>query len=276
MWMIHISDLHFSRDIKQDKINNIMKSFYKKIKDTIPKKEKVIIVNCGDVIDKGDKGQYKIASTFFKNLKPSLTDYDISIVTCPGNHDLINKSFSDFDLFNFDITQNTGLTFNSENIKSLVIDDNAFVIVNSTYHLDYSYGQVDISSLSNELSKINKVKNKILILHHHLIPVDISHRSAVSNAYEVLKLCDKYDIRLVLHGHQHMKIDINICNNNFLILGVGSLLAEVGTNYHNQFNIISLNDKELIVKKFIYNNENIDSGIFGDFEEEKGVCYEKS
>jgi 3',5'-cyclic AMP phosphodiesterase CpdA len=75
------------------------------------------------------------------------------------------------------------------------------------------YGYVDplvLEEISKELRSKPKEDLKILLLHHHVVPVgriDVPDSSAVSltlNAGEILTAAQWAGVQLILHGHQHV------------------------------------------------------------------------
>ena len=85
---IHLSDLH----IRQDYCSNSM--YEKKLVDEIKKIEANVEYYCfilsGDLVDTGNKNEYKQVSKFFNNLKRQLNvdSNKIKFYFVPGNHDI--------------------------------------------------------------------------------------------------------------------------------------------------------------------------------------------
>ena len=121
-------------------------------------------------------------------------------------------------------------------------DNKSYVVVNSLYHGDHTFGLIDIKSLEE---KLKTAKHKVIVLtHHHLIPILEKDSSTTRNSYDMLRLCNSYGVELIIHGHIHssFKLSYGDSNTKTNIVGCGATLPLISTNYNNQFNIFEFDD----------------------------------
>jgi len=152
--------------------------------------------------------------------------------------------------------------------------ETAFVLINSSAHLNHRYGMVDTNMLQETLSSV-ETENIVVCLHHHLIPNN--EYSCVKNSYELMRVCDENNVKVILHGHRHMAGLMAIGNSNILVCGAGSMGLDIRTaGYTNQFNLIANNEdwSQINVTAFRYLADKISGGEPKEFIEEI-VCYEK-
>ncbi|KUO52223.1 MAG: hypothetical protein APF76_04065 [Desulfitibacter sp. BRH_c19] len=266
MIIIQLSDLHMWAGHNSEGIDKRIQGIFDEVEKF--NDNNIVCVICGDVTNRGNPDGYICAKTFCDKLSSKFELKSFRYVFCPGNHDIATeewRKFARFDRFTWDITKKTNYAFSNHNVQTEVIHDWEFLIINSVYHGDRNYGRVDINLLKEKLDQ-SRNDNKIFILHHHLIPILKKERSATENAYELFLLAEKYGVKLILHGHQHMYINISVGKTPCQIIGVGSLLKNSGTDYSNQFIIISLTDSLIgDFKCFRYNGDCVASGTMGGF-----------
>lgn len=98
------------------------------------------------------------------------------------------------------------------------------------------------------------------------VPVREGETSTIVNAYEFFKTLEGKNILAILHGHQHMKMDMVVGNNLARIIGVGSILADIETNYNNHLNLIQIEESKIRnIIEFKYNMDEMGNGTFGKF-----------
>lgn len=237
MNLIHITDLHFDTTIKLPELLRLVDSDV--INDINP--ENTYLILTGDIATKGVEDSYSFAKVFIEKvfiqnnkIKPK------KIILCPGNHDYSNGSLEAFNGFSKQIRDDSTFVFNSNDVILEKIDDIFFCSLNSMYRGCRDKISINISELQRKLEKnkqnILEAKHKIALLHHHLIGVEEGDATSVQNAIPLLQLLEEYDFKLVLHGHQHVQLDLNI--NNMQIMSGRSLLSQ-SVFLGNGFNKIS-------------------------------------
>jgi DNA repair exonuclease SbcCD nuclease subunit len=243
------------------------------INKNIIEEDFIIFGICGDIFDKGDLNEFNETKDFFDKLLKDIKSKNTKLVLCPGNHDIILnskkiKSFEELDKLIFKLTGNTDINYQRGNVNLITIDDIDFILINSSYHLNHEYGKIDLNDL-NKILRTSK-NNKIILIHHHMIPIREGEKSTIVNSYEFLKTLENEKVLAILHGHQHMKMGITIGENLCRVIGVGSLLTDISTNYNNQFNMINVeNGKIEKIIEYKYNADEMGSVTLGKFIENK-------
>lgn len=249
--LVHLTDLHFGDDFSSSisiegfSYHHIAKLIASTIKSNHPC-EKLIIALGGDVTNKGAAKKYQYAIDFLATLRKELGTIEVDYILCPGNHDIETEKtslFASFNHFSRELTGGEHFIYNTTNTSVLYNKWGiSFVAVNSLYHGNHKFGLVDLNTVEEKLSSaINPI---IVLTHHHLIPVVKGDVSTTQNSYDFLRLCLRYDAKLIMHGHIHFAFYLSFGNRESQvdILGCGAPMTKVGTNYNNQFNIIKLNN----------------------------------
>lgn len=269
MWLIQIADIHNSNKHTLEKIDKISDEMVTSINHYIKPDDLVVFTICGDILNQGQEVGFKDTLYFLDLIKKYINSNNIEFVICPGNHDIVNnngiKSFKDIDKFIFDVSLDSKVKFDRQSINIKTINNIDFIIINSSFHLDHTYGKIDLKEL-NEILRQSKCNEKIIILHHHLIPIREGETSTIVNSYEFFKTLENKNILAILHGHQHMKMDMVVGNNLTRIIGVGSILEKIETNFNNQFNLIQIEEGEIRkIIEFKYNMDEMGNGTLGKF-----------
>lgn len=234
MYILQLSDLHIGIDIDLNEYQSKIDKIYEEVNNIIEKSEMLIFCICGDVTDKGNKNGYDNAIKVIDYLKVKFTDYNFKLEFIPGNHDICEEKFEEFDKF---IARYIDGKYSYED-KNIVVRNYGginLVLVNSSYHKDHKYGKIDLVQLRNEL-KGNE--NNFVIMHHTFISEYDDDQSAIRNAYKFIKALDENNVCALLHGHTHGYSDISI-SKECKVIGVGPLFKKL-EDINNQFNIIEI------------------------------------
>lgn len=265
MWLVQISDIHNSNNYKIKTLEKIVSEMSNSINEYIKKDDLIMFIICGDIINKGDSNGFKSTLDFLDDIKNNIKSNNIEYIVCPGNHDIVNNSFLDLNKFIFKLTNDSRINFENNSVNIKKVEDIEFIVINSSFHLDYNYGKIDLLKLS-EVIKKRECKDSIIILHHHLIPIREGENSTIVNTYEFFKLLESQNVLAILHGHQHMKVNLEIGGNLSKIIGVGSILSEIETNYNNQFNLIEIDNGEIKnITEFKFHKDEMGDGTLGKF-----------
>jgi len=188
---------------------------------------------------------------------------------CPGNHDIDvrdKNKFSAFDRFAISLAGDSRFTFSKRTSRSATYGNTDVIAVNTVYHGDHTYGEIDLDELCDNLKK-SKAENRIIICHHHLIPVTRKNKSQVVNAYLFLQLVSEFKVSAILHGHIHMSSVLSFGEYGCRIVGVSSLLFPPISNINNQFNLLKFDGGKLSEGyNFRYIRDGIHKGQLGYFE----------
>lgn len=260
MQLIQISDLHITADsdssLMKHKIDKLFDSISLKIKID----EKVVLCVLGDVIDKGEASALEKSKDILNYLKRKFQYFhSFKTAIVPGNHDLyINKDKSvSVDTFNNICDMFDFYCRGDESCKKFELEGVDVLLINSVFHHDYKYGNVDIAKIEGEIA----AKNSLLIMHHSVFNVNNDDGSSIRNGYKILNIVNKNSVIGILHGHTHGYRNV-VVGDKCRIIGVGPFYKPVD-DINNQFNVISIDHKGIY---------NVDNYFFRGDVGEYGTC----
>jgi 3',5'-cyclic AMP phosphodiesterase CpdA len=240
--IIHISDLHFGSEFVPEYMENIINY----IGDTKPD----VVICTGDIIHKGRVVQFQGILPYMERMK-KIT----KLLAIPGNHD----------------AKNSGLVFFEKLIgprrsRMLIEDKDTIIVGLCSAKDDMAEGMIGDEQLDFAGRCFNKnLENRILALHHHLIPIPMSGQkfTTVRDAGEILELTQLFEIDLVLMGHRHVPHAYTISWRNsssttFLYSGT-STSNKVRADDSPSFNQIYLDEGDLEV--YIINSNTLDKSL---------------
>jgi Icc protein len=223
--IIHISDLHFGSEFLPELMENIITY----IEDTSPD----VVVCTGDIIHKGRVTQFREVLPYIQRIR-NVTKF----LAVPGNHD----------------AKNSGLVYFEKIIgprrSRLIMEDLDTIIVGiCTARDDIAHGECGDEQLDYAgRCFVKNLENRILALHHHLIPVPLSGQkfTTVRDAGELIEFTQLFEIDLVLMGHRHVPHAYVIGPTTFLYCGTSTSL-KVRADDNPSFNHIILNEGDIEV-----------------------------
>ncbi|MFX0022721.1 MAG: metallophosphoesterase family protein [Candidatus Hermodarchaeota archaeon] len=228
--IIHISDLHYGSEFVPEYMENII--------DYMKEKKPDIVICSGDLIHKGRVVQFKGVLPYIERIK-NITNF----LAVPGNHD----------------AKNSGLIFYEKLIgprrSRLILENKDTIIVGvCSAKDDMAEGMIGDEQLDWLGRQFNKnLENRIIVLHHHLIPIPMSGQkfTTVRDAGEILELTQLFEIDLVLMGHRHVPHAYTISWRNsssttFLYSGT-STSNKIRADDSPSFNRIYLDEGDLEV-----------------------------
>lgn len=236
MHIIQISDFHMEDEIDLDECKKKIKKLYDASNEILNHDEELIFCVCGDITNKGEDKGYQKAAEVINYIQEMFKKYNYKFEFIPGNHDMCNKSFLEFDKF---ISKYIEGECSYEN-NSVVIrrhGDINLILLNTLYHKDHKYGKIDLNELEIKLEELGSEKN-IVVMHHTLISEYNDDNSAIRDAYKFIRLLENKNVCAILHGHTHGYSDISIAKG-CKVIGVGPLFKKQ-EDISNQFNIINL------------------------------------
>ena len=265
--IIHISDIHFSSPSLGLEPIDIQKPLIDLINEKVSREDNSYLILSGDITFRANIDVYRRQAKFFFNEVIELTNIDRQrIITCPGNHDIVERSFKNFDIFTYILRGDSLIQFQDTPNVFLDFDSICFLSLNSSYHLDHKYGLVNINSLQFSLEKhkgtIEKCNHRIAVIHHHFLNLSETDTSIVRNSYQTLNLLQSYGFDAVFHGHQHTKQEYNI--NGIRIKGISSPTEQrASSNLVGYYEIDS--DNNLTMEEYLYSKDTIQKGIMGRY-----------
>ncbi|WP_456482218.1 metallophosphoesterase family protein [Methanopyrus sp.] len=220
--IIHISDLHISpyRRSWDPEV------FYRGVEQINELGPDVVIVT-GDLTDNGLVREYEEASSLLERI-------EAPVVPVPGNHDARNLGWMTFeDVF--------GDRYRVERVSA-----DLYVVGLDSSEPDVNYGQLGRERqewLEETLRRIPDSACKCIAMHHHLIPVPGAgrERNVLVDAGEMINLCIKYGVDLVLCGHRHVPFVAKV--EDTVVVNAGTFSATKLRGYsRNSFNVIEFSE----------------------------------
>jgi 3',5'-cyclic AMP phosphodiesterase CpdA len=225
--LIQISDLHYGSEFKEEYIENIINY----INDCRPD----AVICTGDIAHKGRLEQFQGIVAYLKRIKPKL-------LIVPGNHD----------------AKNNGLLFFEKLLgprrRTMLIEEKDTILVGLSSVMDDikdgEIGDEQLLWLAQQFENPKKplLENRVIALHHHLIPLPLAGKkwTTVRDAGEILEFTQIYNIDLVLSGHRHVPHAWVIGPTTFLYCGTSST-EKVRADEPPSFNHIYLDKGDLEV-----------------------------
>jgi 3',5'-cyclic AMP phosphodiesterase CpdA len=240
--IIQISDLHYGSEFIPECMENIISY----IKDSKPD----VVICTGDVVHKGRVTQFRKVIEYINRIK-ELSKF----LAVPGNHD----------------AKNSGIIF-FENLigprrSRLVLEDKDTMIVGvNSARDDIAYGEIGDEQLDWIGRCFNRnLENRVIALHHHLIPIPMSGQkfTTVRDAGEILEFTELFEVDLVLMGHRHVPHAYVLSwkdstNTTFLYCGT-STSKKVRADDIPSFNHIFLDEGDLEV--YMINSTNLEKSL---------------
>lgn len=248
--IIHLTDLHFDSQTRLPELMSLSQSEF--IRNIDP--ETTYLLMTGDIATKGQTDSYQFAQPFIEQVFINTGKIKRSnIILCPGNHDFAQGSLDAFNEFSRSIRDDNAFIFGADSVILKKVDDIYFCSLNSMYQYARNHSSVDTNQLTRKLrereNELIESKHKIAILHHHLIGVEEGDSTTLQNALPFLELLGQYGFKLVLHGHQH--VQLNLAVHNIQIMSGRSLLSQ-SPFLGNGFNKISYDESQDIFTKESY------------------------
>ncbi len=221
--LIHLSDIHVGRQYFSDELGEKVISQVNQMKPSS-------VVISGDLTDDGYYHEYMDAKNYIDQIE---CEHKLIV---PGNHDSRNAGDALFDeLFGtrYPVCAHEGIKVVGIDSSEPDIDDG---------HI----GRIAYPFIRENLSGEDF---KILMLHHHLIPIPDTgrERNIPVDAGDVLKLIAELGVNLVLCGHKHVPWLWVLNGIVFLYAGTATTLR-IKAHIEQSYNYIELDPgRELII-----------------------------
>ena len=226
MKILHISDTHIGKE-EHFNINSLDIALNELEGNDID-----LVIHSGDITQDGKLKYYKKARGIFGKV-------NVPCIIVPGNHDKRSGGLSLFEEF---IGPPNGV---SEVGDAVIIHVDSGVSDTDIGRV----GMVKFDMIKEALADFSKKPVKIVVLHHHILPVPKAgrERNVLSNAGDLLDLFLKADVDLVISGHRHYPNVHRIENTVFVNAGTTS---DRKTRYGdvNSYNIIQVEEERLSIK----------------------------
>lgn len=294
--IIHISDLHvtthtgndlkvtpnidsyLTTDQNPDASDNYIEKFIKKVKNTYPGKEYILLVT-GDISNSGGTKEFDYAEKFICKI---ITELSISKENCliiPGDHDvhrlsltnaleetpngephtLHSKKFANFGTF-YKKVKNKDFVFDKLIFDHVIIDDKIVMLaINSNYKVGTKSenGFIPIEQLDTEIETLkmeleNTTLNYIACWHHNIAAGYENSNSGqwdVENRKNLIAQLEKQNIKLVLNGNEHTSGSKDI--SSIQTSDCGSL-SSIKSDAAFKAYLVSISADEILLKNDIF------------------------
>ncbi|MFX0080404.1 MAG: metallophosphoesterase family protein [Candidatus Hodarchaeota archaeon] len=240
--IIHISDLHYGSEFVPEYMENII-GFVEDFKPSV-------VICSGDLVHKGRVIQFKNILPYIERIR-KITKF----LAVPGNHDAKNSGLVFFEKL-----------IGPRRFRILIEDEDTIIVGICSARDDMAEGMIGDEQLDFTGRCFNKnLENRIIALHHHLIPIPMSGQkfTTVRDAGEILELTQLFEIDLVLMGHRHVPHAYTISWRNsssttFLYSGT-STSNKVRADDSPSFNQIYLDEGDLEV--YIVNSNTLERSL---------------
>lgn len=239
MYIIQMADLHIGLDKNLSEYTDKIDKLFLAISNIIKSDEKIIFCICGDIVDQGCKDAYSNAEKILNYIIEKFNGYAYSFEFIPGNHDICEGNFKEFDNF-IKKYLSKPYSYEKENIIIREHDNISLILLNTAYHKDCKYGKIDLSRLKIVLQEN---QNSFVVMHHTFISEYEEDVSAVRDGYKFIRLLDENTVTALLHGHTHGYSDITI-SKDCKVIGVGPLFKKQD-DINTQFNIIDIKSSKV-------------------------------
>ena len=226
MIIAHLSDLHFGMP---EYIKELGDNVLKKIKEIKPE----LIVITGDITNCGYLEDYEKAKEFIDSLEGERK------LIVPGNHDARNAGYLLFEEF----FKTRYPVLKMGNLKIIGVDSS---------QPDLDDGHIGRSIYDFVRKELEGFPLKVVILHHHLVPVPETgrERNIPMDAGDFLKLISELKVNLVLCGHKHVPWFWKL--NGILMVNAGTATTRrTKARVEASFNTIDLDKRnsKILIKR---------------------------
>lgn len=299
--MLWISDAHFSGDhhafnTEPGNDNRLCIRLQKELENLSLTVSHVII--SGDLTYRAQADEFIIAERFINDFNSIYKLNETCYSICPGNHDLklsrtgykedkkvtaasddAKECYVEFYRRIYGIEPTDSLfsirrLLTPDLVPLEIISINTCLLQQGEHFMGMGFvGNDQLGEIEKELSRTKgKPVMRILVMHHHLLPVMFSEKPAVDHMYSMMldseavsQFIIQNDIKVVLHGHAHKDYYAEIIREDeavdeeevkkhkCYILGTGSVGAvqsDLSDSRPNMFSTISFSKEELIVKQY--------------------------
>lgn len=229
--IVHLSDLHFGNPdahLRRSEVSKALDSLLYKVNAPTS-----FLIISGDIIFRGERKGYSEAVEVINAAIERHKLNRSNILVCPGNHDIVKEEsgrpyFTSFDEWSSSVRGDKKCTFAGASARLIENDTGDFLLINSAFHINHEFGLIDLLTVEKILKSLPiqdvaaPQRLRVAVAHHHIIPVLRDDISTTRNAYSLIQLLEKYGFSVLLHGHQHAMLSLNVGAHKMLLSGVGS------------------------------------------------------
>ena len=247
MRILHTGDLNIKATMDKTIHENVLK-FISEVNDS----DASLLVVAGDIVESGlEEDYYEALEVFDKT--------SIEKVFIPGNRDFFNGGNVCFSSCFYDLESALDLPTDPtkqrrNGNRPLIIDKDYILVGICTPRRDVSTGVIGHGQkrlTENLFKQFGASKYKILVMHHHLLPVPIGglEGNIINDVGDIIRMISDQSIDLVLTGHQHhpwaSEYSSGVHNKKFttiLTCGTPTMHAPRGFRF-NSYNVIDIDEQ---------------------------------
>ncbi|MFP4175989.1 MAG: metallophosphoesterase family protein [Candidatus Brocadiia bacterium] len=226
MRLLHISDTHFGSE------SHFNPDALKRIAGEVHSDRYDAIIHSGDLTQSGSPSEYEEAMEFFRDL-------DMPCVMTAGNHDARSGGHELFEQY----------AGSPQGVKT--IGDAVIIYVDSAAPdtNEGRLGQVKFNMIREALHRHHNHPIKIVVFHHHIIPIPRAgrERNVLANAGDLLELFLRFDVDLVLSGHRHYpnvyQVENTVIANAGTVTGSKTRFGDV-----NSYNVVDIRPDSISIE----------------------------
>ncbi len=234
----HISDLHVG---SSHFVSNLLNRSIFEINEIEPD----IVIVSGDLTEDGFRQQYAAAGAYLDNI-----DCERKVVI-PGNHDSRNVGYVHFEDM-----------FGSRNCVEYL--PGVTVVALDSSQPDLNEGRLGRQNYRWMVERFTNPEDfKIVVLHHHLLPIPGTgrERNIIEDAGDFLELLVNVGVDLVLSGHKHVPHDWRF--EDFFIVNAGTVSSLRVRGYARPcYNTMEITPERCVVKRNFPFSECVESVAF--------------
>ncbi|MEF8787610.1 MAG: metallophosphoesterase [Planctomycetota bacterium] len=226
MKLLHISDTHFGSP------SHFNEGALDAVRRELSGGDYDAFIHSGDVTQAGTAEQYQAARGF-------LDEVEVPSIVTSGNHDARSGGQALFEEY---IGSPRGV---------MELGDAVFIYVDSPApDRDVGrLGKVKFNLIREALHEHHDCSMKVVVFHHHVIPVPMTgrERNVLANAGDLLNLLLRFDVDVVLGGHKHYPNVYDVENTVFVNAGT---VSGQKTRYGdvNSYNVVEMSPDEVRVE----------------------------
>lgn len=248
MRILHTGDLNITAHMDQKMNENLLK-FLSEAKNSGAD----LLIVAGDIVESGLEEDYYKAIEIFDSLS-------VEKIFVPGNRDFFNGGNVCFSSCFYDLESALDLPRDPLKQKRngnrpLIIEKDYILVGICTPRRDLSTGVIGHGQkrlTENLFSEYGTNKYKILVMHHHLLPIPIGglEGNIINDVGDIIRMISDLSIDLVLTGHQHhpwaSEYSSGVFNKKFtniLTCGTPTMLSPRGFRF-NSYNVIDIDEQQ--------------------------------
>lgn len=203
MNILHITDLHFSRDISEEEIIKKWDRIKEKLAGTLSDTKTDAIAVTGDITSHGDISEFRQAKKYLFELSQLLSVKREKFFFCPGNHDadteMSGSSFFHYQSFVNEFYGKSDYDYlvKKKDKKTGEKQKFQFVSVNTCTETSLRFFDEAVipKGVFMQLGDLSGKSYVILLMHHQ--------PEVIKNQEAFMKIVDSGVVQLILCGHLH-------------------------------------------------------------------------